>query len=37
MELHMVHMTDDGNITVVAILYRYGEPDPFLFQVIKSL
>ena len=33
MELHMVHFTEDGNITVVAILYRYGKPDPFLFQV----
>ena len=33
MELHMVHFTEEGNITVVAILYRYGKPDPFLFQV----
>ncbi|KAJ1279387.1 hypothetical protein BS78_04G152200 [Paspalum vaginatum] len=32
MELHMVHLTEEGNITVVAILYRYGKPDPFLFQ-----
>jgi hypothetical protein len=29
----MVHFTEDGNITVIAILYRYGKPDPFLFQV----
>jgi hypothetical protein len=29
----MVHNSDDGNITVVSILYRYGKPDPFLFQV----
>jgi carbonic anhydrase len=29
----MVHYADDGNVTVVSILYRYGKPDPFLFQV----
>lgn len=32
-ELHMVHHSDDGNITVIAVLYRHGKPDPFLFQV----
>ncbi|RLN07429.1 alpha carbonic anhydrase 1, chloroplastic-like [Panicum miliaceum] len=37
MELHMVHFTEDGNITVVAILYRYGKPDPFLFQINEQL
>ncbi|RLM80221.1 alpha carbonic anhydrase 1, chloroplastic-like [Panicum miliaceum] len=37
MELHMVHFTEDGNITVVAILYRYGKPDPFLFQIKEQL
>ncbi|KAL6899154.1 hypothetical protein ACP4OV_005812 [Aristida adscensionis] len=36
-ELHMVHYTEDGNITVVAILYRYGKPDPFLFQIKDKL
>ncbi|WVZ75163.1 hypothetical protein U9M48_023246, partial [Paspalum notatum var. saurae] len=37
MELHMVHLTEDGNITVVAILYRYGKLDPFLFQIKDQL
>jgi len=37
MELHMVHVTEDGNVTVVAILYRYGKPDPFLFQIKEQL
>ncbi|RWR83592.1 alpha carbonic anhydrase 1, chloroplastic isoform X1 [Cinnamomum micranthum f. kanehirae] len=29
-ELHLVHRSDDGDICVVAILYRFGDPDPFL-------
>lgn len=36
-ELHMVHFSDDGNVTVVSILYRYGKPDPFLFQINDTL
>ncbi|XP_073013563.1 alpha carbonic anhydrase 1, chloroplastic-like [Typha latifolia] len=32
-ELHLVHISEDGNITVVAILYKYGHADPFLFQM----
>ncbi|XP_047079479.1 alpha carbonic anhydrase 1, chloroplastic-like [Lolium rigidum] len=36
-ELHMVHYADDGNVTVVSILYRYGKPDPFLFQINDTL
>ncbi|KAF3320739.1 alpha carbonic anhydrase 1 [Carex littledalei] len=32
-ELHMVHKNDEGNITVVAILYRYGRHDPFLDKI----
>ena len=34
-ELHMVHASDDGNVTVVAMLYRFGRPDPFLSQVLS--
>ncbi|XP_048527785.1 alpha carbonic anhydrase 1, chloroplastic-like [Triticum urartu] len=36
-ELHMVHYTDDGNITVVSILYRHGKPDHFLCQIKDKL
>jgi len=36
-ELHMVHASDDGNVTVVATLYRFGRPDPFLSQVTYLL
>lgn len=36
-ELHMVHHSDDGNITVIAVLYRHGKPDPFLFQIKDKL
>ncbi|KAK1300802.1 Bifunctional monodehydroascorbate reductase and carbonic anhydrase nectarin-3 [Acorus calamus] len=32
-ELHLVHMSKDGDIAVVAILYNLGDPDPFLDQV----
>ncbi|XP_062183627.1 alpha carbonic anhydrase 1, chloroplastic-like [Phragmites australis] len=36
-ELHMVHASEDGNITVVAMLYRFGRPDPFLWQIQDKL
>ncbi|PAN38006.1 hypothetical protein PAHAL_7G139500 [Panicum hallii] len=36
-ELHMVHASDDGNVTVVAMLYRFGRPDPFLAQLQDKL
>ncbi|XP_006647342.1 alpha carbonic anhydrase 1, chloroplastic-like [Oryza brachyantha] len=36
-ELHMVHYSDDGNITVIAVLYRHGKPDSFLFQIKGKL
>ncbi|RWR83591.1 alpha carbonic anhydrase 1, chloroplastic isoform X1 [Cinnamomum micranthum f. kanehirae] len=32
-ELHLVHRSDDGNISVVAIMYKFGDPDPFLIQI----
>ncbi|XP_010245039.1 PREDICTED: alpha carbonic anhydrase 1, chloroplastic [Nelumbo nucifera] len=32
-ELHLVHAADDGSLAVVAILYKYGDPDPILFQL----
>ncbi|KAG0525684.1 hypothetical protein BDA96_06G077900 [Sorghum bicolor] len=37
-ELHMVHASDDGNVTVVAMLYRFGSrPDPLLWQIQDKL
>lgn len=33
-ELHLVHKSVDGNITVVAVLYQFGRADPFLIRVI---
>lgn len=36
-EQHMVHISDEGNITVVAILYRLGRPEPFLMQIQDKL
>ncbi|KAL5215343.1 hypothetical protein ABZP36_004495 [Zizania latifolia] len=37
LELHMVHKDEDGNVTVVAFLYRFGRPDPFFFQIQDKL
>lgn len=34
MEQHMVHYSDQGDIAVVAILFRLGRPEPFLMQVV---
>ncbi|XP_010271743.1 PREDICTED: alpha carbonic anhydrase 1, chloroplastic-like [Nelumbo nucifera] len=34
-ELHLVHVADDGKVLMVAILYQYGNPDP-LIEEIKS-
>ncbi|WVZ85545.1 hypothetical protein U9M48_032462 [Paspalum notatum var. saurae] len=36
-ELHMVHASDDGNVSVVAVLYRFGKPDPFVWQIQDKL
>ncbi|KAJ7976894.1 Alpha carbonic anhydrase, partial [Quillaja saponaria] len=35
MELHMVHVSQDGNykIAVVGLLYKLGQPDPFLSKL----
>lgn len=32
-ELHLVHKSVDGNITVVAVLYQFGRADPFLIRL----
>ncbi|XP_052175160.1 alpha carbonic anhydrase 4-like isoform X1 [Diospyros lotus] len=40
LELHAVHMSSNGTIAVIGILYKYGSPDPFLAKLmadIKSL
>lgn len=36
-ELHMVHVSDDGKILVVATLLQYGHPDPVLERIHKKL
>ncbi|PKA47547.1 Bifunctional monodehydroascorbate reductase and carbonic anhydrase nectarin-3 [Apostasia shenzhenica] len=33
LELHLVHRSNDGNVAVVAILYDFGNPDPFIYQL----
>ncbi|CAA0837836.1 Alpha carbonic anhydrase 1- chloroplastic [Striga hermonthica] len=32
-ELHMVHISEDGNVSVVATLFKYGKPDPLLGKI----
>lgn len=36
-ELHLVHISEDGSIAVVAVLYEYGKADPFLYEMKGSL
>ncbi|KAK6139939.1 hypothetical protein DH2020_026315 [Rehmannia glutinosa] len=36
-ELHMVHVSDDGNVSVVATLFKYGQPDPLLTKIHNKL
>lgn len=36
-ELHLVHVADDGSVSVVAILFDYGHPDPLLAKVNLGL
>lgn len=33
MELHMVHQSRGGQTAVIAVLYEFGHPDPFLNKV----
>ncbi|KAF8403299.1 hypothetical protein HHK36_011401 [Tetracentron sinense] len=37
LELHLVHVADDGSISVVSILYKYGNPNPLLSQIKDQL
>ncbi|KAL6005308.1 hypothetical protein ACLOJK_005872 [Asimina triloba] len=32
-ELHLVHQSDDGNLAVMAVLYKHGDADDFLTQL----
>ncbi|XP_047982783.1 alpha carbonic anhydrase 1, chloroplastic-like isoform X2 [Salvia hispanica] len=36
-ELHMVHVSDDGKVLVVATLFQLGRPDPVLQTIDKKL
>ncbi|KAJ8899555.1 hypothetical protein K2173_018529 [Erythroxylum novogranatense] len=36
-ELHVVHMAEDGSISVVAILFEYGDSDPFVSKLRKGV
>ncbi|KAL9260683.1 Alpha carbonic anhydrase 6-like protein [Drosera capensis] len=33
LEMHAVHMSREGKIAVIGIMYGYGRPDPFLAKV----
>ncbi|KAL2481672.1 Alpha carbonic anhydrase 1 [Abeliophyllum distichum] len=36
-ELHLVHVADDGNVSVVGILFQYGHPDPVIEKIQNKL
>lgn len=36
-ELHLVHKSVDGEVTVIAVLYHYGHPDPLLTKIQSKL
>lgn len=36
-ELHLVHKTEDGSISVIAVLYKLGSPDPIIKKVEGQL
>lgn len=35
LELHIVHLSSKGDIAVIAIVYKYGQPDRFLSRVFE--
>ncbi|XP_038698071.1 alpha carbonic anhydrase 7-like [Tripterygium wilfordii] len=37
LEMHMVHLSPDQNITVIGLLYQLGAADPFLSKLIKDI
>ncbi|KAJ4970948.1 hypothetical protein NE237_004047 [Protea cynaroides] len=37
LELQLIHVADDGSISVVAILYSYGDPDMLLRQLNSKI
>ncbi|XP_003565803.1 alpha carbonic anhydrase 7 [Brachypodium distachyon] len=37
LELHLVHVSDNGDIAVIGILYSLGEPDSFYDQIADKL
>ncbi|XP_071719947.1 alpha carbonic anhydrase 1, chloroplastic-like isoform X2 [Rutidosis leptorrhynchoides] len=36
-ELHLVHKSVDGEVSVIGVLYRYGHPDPLLSKIQTKL
>lgn len=34
LELHIIHLNSKAEIAVTAIVYKYGQPDPFLTMVL---
>ncbi|XP_065854952.1 alpha carbonic anhydrase 4-like [Euphorbia lathyris] len=37
LELHIVHVNPQRNVAVIGILYRYGQPDPFLSKLLPYI
>ncbi|XP_062119134.1 alpha carbonic anhydrase 7-like [Humulus lupulus] len=37
MEIHMVHMSQDNKLAVIAVLFNIGTPDPFLSKLMSDI
>eukprot|EP00253_Pinus_taeda_P034854 PITA_34854 len=37
LEIHIVHQTQDGEIAVIGIIYKFGRPDTFLAELMDEI
>ncbi|XP_020597481.1 alpha carbonic anhydrase 1, chloroplastic [Phalaenopsis equestris] len=37
LELQMGHESEEGNVAIIAVLYDFGNPDPFLYQLKEAV
>ncbi|KAI6673775.1 hypothetical protein NL676_001681 [Syzygium grande] len=37
LELHAVHLSSHGEVAVIAIVYKYGRPDPLLTKILEHI
>ncbi|XP_015898085.2 alpha carbonic anhydrase 4-like isoform X2 [Ziziphus jujuba] len=37
LELHVIHLNSKGEVAVTGIVYKYGQPDPFLTKLLEHI